>query len=59
MKDPIDTAQVALDRVAGIAIGLGCKQGRLLCAELGIELWLVYDHLRTRQDPLGKTVFIS
>lgn len=46
MEDPIDTAQAALDRVAGIAIGLGCKHDRPLCAELGFELWLVSDHLK-------------
>lgn len=46
MEDPIDTAQAALDRVAGIAISLGRKHDRPLCAELGIELWLLSDHLK-------------
>lgn len=46
MDDPIDIAQVALGCVAEIAISLGCKHQRPMCAELGAELWIVSEYLR-------------
>lgn len=46
LQDPIDVAQVALGRVAEIAITLGRKHQRPMCAELGAELWIVSEHLR-------------
>lgn len=45
-EDPIDTAQVALGRVAEIAIRLGREHQRPMCAELGAELWIISEHLR-------------
>lgn len=46
MDDPIEIAQVALDRVKEIAFVLGRKYQRPMCAELGVELWIVSEHLR-------------
>lgn len=46
MDDPIDVAQIALGRVAEIAIRLGREHQRPMCAELGAELWIVSEHLR-------------